>query len=200
MIHPREELLKTKGYCDASDAELAEMVRLASELSSNHDVVRYLEIGVLGGYTIWFLKNRIRNLEVTGVDMFEDFKNIAHYGNTHDGPTYAMADVQEMLGSDVRLVKGNSALVVPKLSDRFHLAFVDGNHTYLACKTDVENCTVLLERGGYVALHNASNYIFPDNRYAATDGGPWKVAQEMKFDRRFRHVSDIERLSVFKKL
>jgi predicted O-methyltransferase YrrM len=156
---------------------------------------RYLEIGIYGGGTIKYMIDHVTNIVCTGADLFEDLQIIA---NTHDGGNYTMHDVQEFLGSDVRLIKGDSAVTLPQLDEKFDLIFIDGNHTYAATKIDLENSLNLLEDGGFFALHNCSPVGDPDWwDYNRKDGGPWQVCCELKMDPRFVLLAEVDRIAVF---
>jgi hypothetical protein len=56
--------------------------------------------------------------------------------------------------SNVQLIEGNSLDVVPRLQQKFGIAFVDANHAYDYVLADAYNCWNLLAPGGFVAFHD----------------------------------------------
>lgn len=189
------QLWATNGRCDLYDHELRTLSSFAFWAGRNRTPIRYLEIGIYGGGTIKFLIDHVPNIRCTGADLFEDLQII---DNTHDGGNYTLHDVQEFLGADVRLIKGDSAVTLPQMDEKFDLIFIDGNHTYAATKIDVENSLRLLEDAGFFVLHNCSATGDPDWwDYNRTDGGPWQVACELKMDPRFVCLAEVGRMAVF---
>jgi predicted O-methyltransferase YrrM len=160
---------------------------------------KYLEIGIYGGGTIRVLNHFIPTVEYTGIDLFEDFQ--ASADNTHDMGNFTQADVQQFLGPAVRLIKGDSQIVLPALhsvGEKFDFIFIDGNHTYAGTKVDLENSIPMLAPGAYIALHNCSAWGTPEiDAYNRVDGGPFRVCVEMKTSGDWICVYEIDRLCVF---
>ncbi|USN97940.1 MAG: class I SAM-dependent methyltransferase [Phycisphaeraceae bacterium] len=157
---------------------------------------RYLEIGVLAGGTIHFLKRNCRGTEFTGVDLFEDWRPDEE--NTHMSGSFRIADVQAALGPDVRLIKGAWTEVAPALEgERFDVVFIDANHAYEAVKEDFGLVRPLLRPGASVGFHNCAFDRGPDLMYVDTDGGPWKFTQELRRDPSCWMSIEKDRLRVF---
>jgi hypothetical protein len=196
-------LKETDGHCDLFDTEKRILSSFAMMIARQKAHPTYLEVGIFGGGTINFVRSMVaesgRKLQCTGVDLFEDFRIVGD--NTHVTGTYLMADVQEYLGSDIRLIKGNSDDVLPALKsagEKFDMIFVDGNHTYEGCKRDYENSLELLADDGYIAFHNSSGFHHPDwTIYNRTDGGPWQVVTELKIASEMRLAYEVDRVAVF---
>lgn len=157
---------------------------------------RYLEIGVLAGGTIDFLKRNARHTQFTGVDLFEDWQ--PQQDNTHVSGSFKLDDVQAALGPDVRLVKGAWSDVAPSIHSPFDCVFIDANHAYPAVKHDFELVRPLLRDGASVGFHNASFNHSPDIIYVDDDGGPWKFTQELRRDPNCWLEIEIDRLRVFR--
>lgn len=191
-------LHSTQGRLDLTDNEMRMLACFAMALQRQKPS-RYLEVGLYGGGTIKFVKDHARGIECTGVDLFEDFQ--PNPDNTHINQNYRMAEVQDFLGQDVRLIKGDSTVVLPNLAsanEKFDLIFIDGNHKYFATKIDFENSLKLLNPGGFVAFHNCSVGGSPDwELYNKVDGGPWQVVMELKLSGRMKCVGEIDRIAVF---
>jgi predicted O-methyltransferase YrrM len=194
-----KSLLDREGYTtDVRELERWGLAAALAELHRSRKSVRYLEVGVMGGGTIKFLRERLPDVEFTGVDLFEDFEQSGD--NTHISATFTLADVQAVHGPGVRFIKGASSQVLRALADqneRFDMIFVDANHTYAAVKEDFELALPLLNDGGRIAFHNASTGIKPDYKYILRDGGPWKLTQELRRDPAFFLEIEVERLRVF---
>lgn len=158
---------------------------------------RYLEIGVLAGGTIHFLKQNAHNSEFTGVDLFEDWQ--PEETNTHMSGSFRVADVQAALGEEVRLIKGAWESVAASLvEERFDVVFIDANHAYAAVRQDFELVRPLLHPGASVGFHNCSFDREPDILYVDDDGGPWKFTQELRRDARCWMELERDRLRVFR--
>lgn len=158
---------------------------------------RYLEIGVLAGGTIDFLKRNARSAEFTGVDLFEDWQ--PEETNTHMSGSFRCADVQAALGCEVRLIKGAWEGVAPTLGgERFDVVFIDANHAYAAVKQDFELVRPMLNPGASVGFHNCSFDREPDILYVDDDGGPWKFTQELRRDLSCWMEIERDRLRVFR--
>lgn len=195
-ILSNEQLLATMGKCDLTEAELRTLVSFALLVDRKNLVSKYLEVGIFGGGTLHFINHHVAGIQCTGVDLFEDL--VVGTDNTHVSGNYSYQAVQTWLGPDIRLIKGNSEDVLPALGEQFDLIFIDGNHTYSATKTDWRNATALLSPSGFIALHNASAFQEPDwSIYNRIDGGPWRVALELKAAGEWKCVAEVDRLVVF---
>lgn len=196
MIINKDHLQETQGHLDLSNGELRMLSSFAMHVQRKKKNAKYLEIGVFGGGTINFIKKSAPGIECTGVDLFEDFKENSE--NTHVCGTYTLEDVQNFLGPDVTLIKGDSKLILSQIKEKYDLIFIDGNHTYEGTKADLQNSLPLLADGGFIAFHNCSSTYSPDyDLYCTKDGGPWLVCLELKLDLKMKLVGEIERINVF---
>ena len=144
----------TQGRLDLTDNEMR-MLACFAMACQRKKPSRYLEIGIYAGGTIKFVKDHAHGINYTGVDLFEDFR--VDLNNTHTLNNHTMQNVQDFLGSDVRLIKGDSAKIIPELAEKnekFDLIFIDGNHKYDATRIDYENSRKVLNDGGFIAFHN----------------------------------------------
>jgi predicted O-methyltransferase YrrM len=191
-------LFETDGRLDLTDSEMKTLATFAMHLERQAQA-RYLEIGVYGGGTIKYIKHMAKNMDCTGIDLFEDF--IINDNNTHITPNHNMIDVQNFVGNDIRLIKGDSTEILSELytnQEKFDLIFIDGNHKYEAVKIDYMNALKILNPKGFIALHNASPHGHPDfDLYNTNDGGPWLLSLEIEMDNIMRCVAKIDRLYVF---
>lgn len=197
FIRSASELVTMDVSMDLTMAEFNTILSILCDLERTRTFVRYLEVGVFGGGNIKFLKANTQKTTFTGIDLFEDFQ--CSSDNTHVSGTYTLDSVQRVLGNDVRLIKGNSEIVLPTLNGKFDFIFIDGNHSYAATKEDFMNSISLLAPGGYVGFHNCSSWGEPDVLYNKTDGGPWKVTQEIRRMPEWYLEAEIDRVRIFSK-
>ena len=204
----------TRSYAEIQNASVREVTdltdgeikTLASYVITNelrNPNARYLEVGVLAGTTIRYCKQYTKTTQFVGIDLFEDFIEVGN--NTHISDTFRKEDVERKVGERATFLKGDSKIVLAKLiennSDKFDFIFIDGNHTYEATRNDFELAQHLLAPNGQIAFHNASSHMGPDfELYVTKDGGPWLVTQEIKCNPEWRLISEIDRLTVFKKI
>lgn len=191
-------LYETQGRFDLTDNEMR-MLACFAMAQQRKKPSKYLEVGIYGGGTIKFVKEHAKGISCTGVDLFEDFQ----YGfdNTHVSPNFTYENVSTFLGSEFRLIKGDSTVVLPELAakgETFDMIFIDGNHKYEATKIDYKNSLKLLNPGGFIAFHNCSTGGAPDwEGYNVVDGGPWQLTMELKMNSHLKWVGEIDRLAVF---
>lgn len=200
FIRDLSELTKTNGFSDLTDPEKRTIAAFVMNNEKNNTNSSYLEIGVFGGGTMFFLKENTKTTKFVGVDLFEDF--ITSDDNTHTSGTYPITSVQALLGDRVHLIKGDSRKELPKINEKnekFNFIFIDGNHSYAGTMEDFVNATKILSPGGQIGFHNCSSHIWPDYMYISDDGGPWRVTQELKASEEWRLAAEIDRLCVFTK-
>jgi predicted O-methyltransferase YrrM len=97
-----------------------------------------LEIGIgWDGYSsaIW-IENT--NAQITCIDKQD-------WGNK--GKFYS-----DVWSSRYKFVTGRSEEVLPTLTDKYDLIYIDGDHAYEGCKRDIINSIPLLEEGGVIVL------------------------------------------------
>jgi len=192
----RQTLENTQGYLDLTLGELRTLVAFVARIDRvRRGQPKYLEIGVWGGGTIKTLLGFTTAMSFMGIDLFEDFQMAAD--NTHGSGTFRCADVQAFLGARAHMLKGNSAEILPTLTDTFDFIFIEGNHTFEATLKDFELAQSLVSPDGFIAFHNASAHLDPDFSYVTRDGGPWAVTEQVKLNAQWRLVADVERLRVF---
>jgi predicted O-methyltransferase YrrM len=198
MTQPNKILDKSKlGTTDLHAGEVMTLAAYLLEIQRRTNKARYLEIGVFAGGTMRLLKNIVPHARFVGLDLFDDF--VMSGDNTHISGTFTQADVQGLLGDDVTLIKGDTNVTLPKLTEKFDLIFIDGNHTYQATWDDFNNALPHLAEDGHIAFHNCSTWIDPDFNYVLRDGGPWQVTEELRRRPDWELVSDVARLRVFRR-
>lgn len=192
-------MIPNNGRLDLTDNEMKTLASFCF-LANRAQKAKYLEIGVYAGGTIKFIKDQVKNIECVGIDLFEDF--CPNDENTHVSGNYKLDEVSEFLGTEIKLIKGNSSIILQKLYEEnqgFDVIFIDGNHKYDAVKSDFENSMKILNTNGFIALHNASTCYFPDyDLYNKIDGGPWLLATQIKLtNKKLICVAEVDRLCIF---
>lgn len=144
--------------------QLQSIVSTVHKLSSEtNDKINYIEIGMKYGGSFRYVLDNTKNLVIEkyyGFDLFEDF--VVNQDNTHKGDVANMNDIKNKLESighsNFTLIKGDSLLTIneylPKL-DKI-VAFIDGNHTYNAVKSDFNNIAKKSSSGSYFILDDTN--------------------------------------------
>lgn len=97
-----------------------------------------LEIGTYEGRAAYFLLDAITNLKLACIDPF-----------TGSGYLPMLAQ----FGDRVKVYDSTSENILPTfLADTFHFVYVDGLHTYAACKHDLEASWLLLKCNGLMCI------------------------------------------------
>ena len=196
---------------DLTEAELACLRKYLSLFEKP----TYLEIGVYFGgsfaHVLNYLKENKTDFKAYGLDLFED---LVHETGSKQHQAHDIRNKWSMINAASRdeldyclqqkglknyyLLRGQSHETVQRVPVRPDVYFLDGNHTYEQTKKDVEACLEKAKIGSYVILHNASKDIPPDPEYVMCDGGPWRVAEELKKGSRCTYVELVDRCAVLK--
>jgi hypothetical protein len=129
-------------------------LELARLTMAHQGRLRYLEVGVRLGHSLAFVAGAAElaglELEALGVDGWGD----TYAGEDNPGEDYVRGRLEELeLGAGVTLVRANSHELLPELHGRrFDLIFVDGDHTAIGARRDLEDGWRLLEAGGVIVF------------------------------------------------
>jgi len=107
----------------------------------------YMEIGSLDGILISVLAERYKDKKFLAVDAF------AKGFDTDQGHLEYFID-NNLYNDNVYLRKDYSEDILPRLTKKFDLIFVDGDHSYETTKGDLTTSWDLLEKGGRLVLHD----------------------------------------------
>lgn len=89
-------------------------------------------------------------------------------------------------------ITNQSETVLPALTEKFRMVFIDSTHDAQQLRTDVELCAPKITPGGILALHDTVGNAFPDyERYVHTT---------LAKDRRFRLLGTRNTLTAFEKI
>jgi hypothetical protein len=139
------------------------MTNYITELQSKSDSITYIEIGIQFAGTFRKVLPLLRKKDYAiGIDLFEE---LVHYtgAQTH-GHFYSNYDdiikLLDNLGFNRKqylMLKGDSAQIIPTISmQEIAYTFIDANHTFEACKTDVIEINKKVNRG-YFQIHDTNN-------------------------------------------
>jgi predicted O-methyltransferase YrrM len=109
----------------------------------------YLEIGSMCGIIALSLAEKHPTRKFTCVDAFT-----AGHGTIAGEKETFLSNLREHNLINVTLIEGDSLKVVPTLSERFDVVFVDGNHAYEYVLGDARNSWRLLAPGGFLVFHD----------------------------------------------
>lgn len=107
--------------------------------------INYLEIGVYEGMSgCWMLDNILAHLQsrYTGIDL------VIGHEEAHERAIKNLSRHTDK----VRLIRGNSRDILPKLTDQYDIIYIDGCHSYESVHNDVIHCWKLLKKNGIVIL------------------------------------------------
>lgn len=116
------------------------------------------EIGVYEGAYSKNLLQRIPNLHLIGVDLWESYPGYKDFEKNDIVDAYNRA-VKNVEGYDCELIKGWSDEVVKTIPDNsLDFVFIDGNHNYEWCVWDIANWSKKVRSGGIIYGHDYDDY------------------------------------------
>jgi predicted O-methyltransferase YrrM len=70
-------------------------------------------------------------------------------------------DKDILTGGNIFQITGRSEEVFAGFNWEIDFLFIDGDHSYVACKRDLVNWSPFVKRGGHIALHDYNNEHWP---------------------------------------
>lgn len=156
-------------------------------LSNFIDVNHYMEIGVHNGGSItMLLSGNNKNINIYGIDLFEDMYDETKHFNKEKFITYqyfkrdnlCMTKTRNNLdkvkrqynnNSNINLLQGNSyfdetetKLKKELSNNKLDLLFIDGDHTLDGVKNDFERYSKYIKKGGYIVFDDYHHTIIKD--------------------------------------
>jgi predicted O-methyltransferase YrrM len=114
--------------------------------------IDYIEVGVLTGNSALAVMNTGK---VRYGLLVDDFSN-THCGEWKSSPEIAASALAPYAGMfDLKV--GNSRDILPLVTAKFDVGFVDGEHTYTACWCDMDNMLRLLRHDGVMFVDDMEN-------------------------------------------
>lgn len=102
-----------------------------------------LETGRFHGGSTFMLAFANRDISINSIDIAPQNDDLLKsYFSTHG------------IGSNVRLIIGDSQKTKYPEIPEYDLLFIDGDHSYEGCSNDLENWYPALARGGHIVLHD----------------------------------------------
>jgi predicted O-methyltransferase YrrM len=113
--------------------------------------IKILEIGCFEGLaTLWFIKNILthKDSKITCVDLFDFGEDVHLRGYDFSNVKSIFIENTNIFADKVRLIQGDSKVVVRRLVDKFDIIYVDGSHTAYDTLRDAILSWDLLKVGG----------------------------------------------------
>jgi hypothetical protein len=116
-------------------------------------LIDYVEVGVLTGNSADAV---LSTCKVRNAILIDDW--------SLQTPPTSKAQVEQRLEKYAGLfllLVGDSKTILSKLTERFDVGFVDGDHSVEGCKSDMEKMLPLLREDGILFVHDLANPDFP---------------------------------------
>lgn len=123
----------TEGYCTGQQED-----QFITALKPYKDkIASVLEIGFNAGHSSELILSTCPNARMTSFDI-----------NHHSYTKVALEYIQKTYPDRLTFVAGNSVVAIPEFAQahptaKFDLIYVDGDHSYEGCLTDITNCKTL---------------------------------------------------------
>ncbi|MCK4686636.1 MAG: class I SAM-dependent methyltransferase [Candidatus Lokiarchaeota archaeon] len=116
------------------------------------------EIGVFEGSYTKVLLERIPELALIGVDLWEPYKGYKDFKSNTIIEAYNKA-LKNVKGYNCQLIKGRSNEVVKNIPDEsLDFVFIDGNHAYEYVVEDIALWSKKVRKGGIIYGHDFDDY------------------------------------------
>ena len=93
----------------------------------------------------------------------EDKNNPHSYGAHNIGLYQLVKDKFEKYSDMITIIKGYSHEYIPNLPDNCDIIFIDADHTYKACKKDIELSIPKVKKGGILSGHDCEGFSLANN-------------------------------------
>ena len=151
FVKPPTELFGKPGYLHHLEGRL--LYWLASHVPADGQVV---EVGSFKGKSSGFLAAGLTvGARLTCVDTWRN--DAMPYDDPVDCMSEFLANVGPYLDR-INACRGRSAEIAASWSRPIDLLFIDGDHSYKGCVTDLTSWLPYVRRGGWVAFHDSSEY------------------------------------------
>jgi hypothetical protein len=99
---------------------------------------------------------------------------------------------------DFHFIKDFSYNTVKNFDKPFDFLWIDGDHSYEACKKDFADWFPLLSAGGFVAFHDSAPVVSTPSDHKGY-AGPIRVVSELKNDSRVSYIETADSITIFQK-
>lgn len=156
-------------------------------LTNNIDIHNYMEIGVHNGGSLTMLLSGVnKNMNIYGIDLFEDMYDISKHLNKDKFTTYQyfkrdnlsmvktynnLIKVKEYYSnnSNINLIQGNSYYDETESkfkkelnNNELDVLFIDGDHTLDGVKNDYQRYSKYVKKGGYIIFDDYHHPIISE--------------------------------------
>lgn len=153
-----------------------------------------VEIGVFEGRTTAVIANSIKeDGKVVAIDPFLSGRLGISYGKLI-ARHYLR---RQGLISRVQFLEMLSWEAIPFIREKIDFLFVDGDHSYEGIHRDWQDWSVIIQPGGFVALHDTC--LMPGQPKTAMMGSHEYFNKVIRFDRRFTIIEQVDSLSILQK-
>jgi len=134
---------------------------MLKEICKERVVESYLEIGVNRGDSLRVVLENSNDLKT--LYLCDDWKD--HYGGEGKGNNkhIKILITEYEYNGKVVFLNGDSKMQIPRVTQKFNLILVDGDHSAEGTMEDLNNCWPLLEVGGLILLdditHESHSYL-----------------------------------------
>jgi hypothetical protein len=115
------------------------------------------EIGVLAGWTHWFLLDNLPRLSMIGVDSWQPRSGSCKYGDAGmmEAAKRAFNEKSAFYPGRSRVINAPSVEAAGEVPDEsLDFVFIDADHTYEACRADILAWAPKVKRTGWIAGHD----------------------------------------------
>jgi GT2 family glycosyltransferase/predicted SAM-dependent methyltransferase/predicted O-methyltransferase YrrM len=115
-----------------------------------------LQIGCYKGRSSYVIGKNIKG-SLLDIDSF-----VGDFGNALSSADLAatyIKNIDELLGTKIEVMIGNSQDILKILNKKFDLIFIDGSHSYINVKKDIQLSIPLLRPGGLLCGHDYSHSL-----------------------------------------
>lgn len=140
------------------------------QMAERYDWRSGAEIGVLAGWTHWFLLDNRPELSMIGVDSWQVRSGSCEYGDVDRmaSAKTAFNEMSKQYGSRSRVINEDSAVAASQVEDEsLDFVFIDGDHTYEACKRDILAWLPKVKPAGWITGHDY--FEFPGVKQAVDE-------------------------------
>ena len=157
----KTEKLNKECWSNLSDKERGQLL----DLIIDNNFTSYLEVGVMRGGNLINMTNLLKlnnkKCEIVGYDCFELLQDCKPKHNTHTSgfpkKETVEKNVNTLHGCNVELIMGLSENINSIFKDRkFDLIFHDADHSYKGVYSDLKILKKILNKNGYICLHDAN--------------------------------------------
>ena len=122
-------------------------------LSKNFQPESYLEIGVQEGNSLNLVIEHSKKLnKIVLCDTWQ-----GEFGGTSRGSNEHIKNRFKNHLDKITFLDGDSKLQIPKLTEKFDLIHVDGDHSYEGAMLDLNNCFNLLNKDGFLVFDDITH-------------------------------------------